>query len=118
MSIDDAEKRIVNILGVREDKTPLRVSNGTLKIYHNYLSKELLLPFETEYSLETGPLRSTYYDVKVMEISDINKCGTSFYGLSCKVMQAKRKMVIPLAEIEVKHKGKNKQLIDDYYGQG
>lgn len=110
-----AEKRVVNILGAQADKMLPCVSNETLKVYHNYLSKELSFPFDAEYSFETGHLRSTYYDVKVRGILDINECSdTSFYGLFCKAMQGRHKIVVPLAEIEVKQKGKNKQLIDDY----
>lgn len=86
-----------------------------MEVYHHYLSKNLSFPFDAEYSRETGHLEDTYYDIKVTGILDIDECPVlEFYGLFCKGKRGRRKIEIPLAEVEVKQKGRNKQLIEDY----
>ena len=115
MPIEVSEKRVVRILGLRDDKRLPKVSDETLGVYHNYLSKNLTFPFEGEYSCETGPLENARYDINVIGILDINECSDlTFYGLFCRGKQGRRKIVVPLAEVEVKQEGRNKQLIKDY----
>ena len=115
MPIEVSEKRVAKILGLKDGDGFSEVSDETLKVYRNYLSKNLAFPFEAEYSCETGPLEDTYYDINVIDILDINKCSDlTFYGLFCRGKQGRRKIVVPLAEVEVKQEGRNKQLIKDY----
>ena len=87
-----------------------------MKIYYHYLIQNLSFPIDAVYSVETGPLEDTYYDVKITSISDIDESpDIEFYGLFCKGKEGRRKIEIPLAEIEkVKQNDKNKQIIDDY----
>lgn len=115
MSIEDSEKQVAKILGVKEDKELPDVSEETLEVYHSYLIYNLSFPFDAEYSKETGPLEDTYYDVKITNLLEIEECpDLEFYGLFCEGKRGRRKIEIPLAEIEVKQEGKNKQLIEDY----
>jgi hypothetical protein len=115
MSIEEDEKRVAEISGVKKGKELPDVSGRTLKVYHFYLSKNLLLPFDAEYSEETGPLEDTYYGIKVTGLLDIDECPElEFYGLFCEGKQGRRKITIPLAEVEVKQEERNKHLIKDY----
>ena len=115
MPIEISEKRVAKILGLKDNNRLSKVSVETLKVYHDYLSKNLALPFEAEYYCETGPLQDTHYDISVIDILDINKCSDfTFYGLFCRGKQGRRKIAVPLAEVEVEQKGRNKQLIEDY----
>ena len=75
-----------------------------------------LSPFEAWCSEETGPLEETYYDIRVTDLLEPDECPElEFYGLFCEGKQGRRKVEIPLAEIEVKQESKNKQLIEDYH---
>ena len=115
MPVEDDEKRVAHILGVKEDEDLPDVSEDTLETCYRYLSKNLSFPFDAEYSQETGPLEDTYYDIKVTSLLDIDECsGLEFYGLFCEGKQGRRKIAIPLAEIEAKQESKNQQLIEDY----
>jgi len=109
------EKRVARILGVKAGKELPNVSKKTLKIYHSYFNKNLSFPFNAEYSVETGPLEDTYYDIKVTGLLEPEESpDLEFYGLFCKGKQGRGKIEIPLAEVTVKQEDKNKQLIEDY----
>ena len=115
MSGQDDEKRVAHILEVKEGENLPDVSEKTLKVYYRYLSKNLSFPFDAEYSQETGPLEDIYYDIKVIGLLDIDECSDlEFYGLFYEGKQGRRKIIIPLAEVEVKQKGRNQQIIEDY----
>jgi hypothetical protein len=111
---DAAERRIAQILGVKEDKELPEVDEETLMVYYQYLNKELSFSFEAEYSKETGQLEDTWYDIKVTGFFNIEKYLDEFYGLFVTARKGKKKIEIPLAEVEVKEEGKNKELVDDY----
>ena len=114
MSIADDEKRVAQILGIEEGEELPDVSEEYLEMYHQYLNDHLSFPFEAEYSRETGPLEDTYYDIKVTGLSDLDESADSgFYGLFCYGKQGRRKVVVPLAEVDVKERGKNEELVDD-----
>jgi hypothetical protein len=113
--IEDSEKRVAKILGPKDSSRLIEVSSETLKVYHNYLSKNLSFSFEAKYSCETGFLKTVYYDIEVTDILNMDDCdGVEFYGLFCRGKRDKRKIIVPLAEVEMKQKGRNKQLIEDY----
>jgi len=102
-------------LKVKSEKLP-NVSERTLRVYHSYLKENLSFPFEARCSEETGPLEETYYDIRVTDLLEPDECPElEFYGLFCEGKQGRRKVEIPLAEIEVKQESKNKQLIEDYH---
>ena len=113
--IEDSEKRVARILGLKDSNRLIEVSSETLKVYHNYLSKNLSFPFEANYSYEAGFLKTIYYDIEVTDILNMDECGgVEFYGLFFRGKRDKRKIIVPLAEVEVKQKGRNKQFIEDY----
>ena len=115
MSIEESEKRVAEILGTEKGRELPLVSEKTMKIYHSYLNKNLSFPFDAEYSEETGPLEDTYYDIRVTGLVELEEClDLESYGLFCKGKQGRHKVEIPLAEVTVKQKGKNKQLIENY----
>jgi len=115
MLLSDDEKRVAQILGVEEGEELPDVSEDTLELYHSYLSENLSFPFDAEYSEETGPLEDTHYDFKATGLLDLDECpDIEFYGLFCQGKQGRRKIIIPLAEVEVKQAGTNQQLVEDY----
>jgi hypothetical protein len=113
--MSDDEKRVAQIFGVAEDEELPDVSENTLEIYHGYLGENLSFPFDAEYSQETGPLEDTHYDFQATGLLDLDECpDLEFYGLFCEGKRERRRVVVPLAEVEVKQRGKNRQLIEDY----
>ena len=115
MSIADDEKRVAQILGTKEGEKLPEVSEEYLEMYHQYLNDYLSFPFEAGYSKETGPMENTYYDIKVTGLSDPDESpDVEFYGLFCYGKHGRRKVVVPLAEVEAKEKGENEKLVDDY----
>ena len=115
MSIADDEKRVAQILGTKEGEKLPEVSEEYLEMYHQYLNDHLSFPFEAEYSKETGPMEDTHYGIKVTGLSDPDESpDVEFYGLFCYGKQGRRKVVVPLAEVEAKEKGENEKLVDDY----
>lgn len=114
LSLDEDEKRIARILGSPEEEVLPEVTDETLEIYHRYLKAHLSFPFDGEYSRETGPLEDTYYRINVTGLVDPEDCD-EFYGLLCEGRQDRRKVMVPLAEVEVDEKDPNGQLIEDYH---
>ena len=115
MSIADDEKRVAQILDLEKRERLPNVSEEYLEVYHQYLNDHLSFPFDAEYSRETGPLEDTHYDIKVTGLSDPDESAdVEFYGLFCHGKQGRRKVIVPLAEVEVKVKGQNEELVDDY----
>ena len=109
MSWDDEERRVADILGVKEGKTLPGVSRQTLRAYHAYLTANLALPLKAKVEDLDG-------DVTIQSLFALNECpDLTFYGLFVRGYLGRRLIEIPIAEIEeVKGAGKNKQLIEDY----
>ncbi|UCE04828.1 MAG: hypothetical protein JSW07_14540 [bacterium] len=115
MSIEKDEKRVARIFGIEDNNELPDVTEDTLDIYYQYLNQDLVFPFEAAYSKETGPLENTYYDIVVTKVLDVDQSSDpEFYGLFCEAKEGRRKIIVPLAEVEVKGRGRNRQLINDY----
>ncbi len=115
MAMDEEEKHIAAIFGIKEGKDLPPVTEDTIEVYYHYLSKNLLFPFSGEYQEETGPLESSSHDIKVTRLLSPDEYDEgAFYGLFCEGREGRRKVGIPLAEIDVKQKGKIHQLIEAY----
>lgn len=111
--LSEDEVRVARIFGLPEDEELPEVTEETLEVYHQYLSSRLRFPFDGEYTRETGPLEDTSYDIRVTGLVDEEDC-EEFYGLLCEGREGRRRVVVPLAEIDVDSGTSNFQLIDDY----
>ena len=109
MSWEEDERRVAEIFGVQAGQRLPAVSRKTLRQYHSYLTAQLVFPFKAE--VEDIDDIST-----IRSLFNLNECpDLTFYGLFVRGNQGRRIIEIPIAEIEeVKDKGKNKQLIEDY----
>jgi hypothetical protein len=115
MLLDKDEKRIARIFNIDNNEKLPAVKQKTLNIYYRYLSNNLAFPFQAEYSQETGPFENIDYDIVVTKVLEVEESADpEFYGLFCEAKQGNRKIVIPLAEVEIKGKTKNRQLVDNY----
>lgn len=113
--VEEVDLRIAQIFGLSESEELPDVTEAALESYHQYLCTHLRFPFDGEYTRETGPLQDTSYLINVTGLVDMEDCD-EFYGLLCEGRQSRRRVVVPLAEIEVGSEDSNFQLIDDYRG--
>ena len=109
MSWDEDARRVAEIFGVKEGEALPDVSRKTLRTYHAYLKADLEFPFKAE-------IEDIDDAITISSLFNLNECpDLTFYGLFVRGKQGRRIIEIPIAEIEeVKNKGKNKQLIEDY----
>jgi hypothetical protein len=109
MSWDEEERRVAEILGVQEGEALPGVSRKTLRTYHAYLKANLEFPCKAKVEDLDG-------DATIHSLFALNDCpDLTFYGLFVRGNQGRRIIEIPIAEIEeVKNKGPNKHLIEDY----
>ena len=107
--MEEDERRVAEILGVQAGQSLPAVSRKTLRQYHTYLTAHLAFPFQAEIEDMDGV-------ITISSLFNLNECpDLTFYGLFVRGNQGRRIIEIPIAEIEeVKDKGKNKQLIEDY----
>lgn len=111
LSPDDQDDRVRLILGATGDDPVPGVDEDTLRAYRRYLSGNLAVPFEAKHSPEDGPGNP----VTVTGLADRGKYdGDEFHGLFCEAGRGRRRIIIPLAEIEVRKGAPNYRLIDDY----
>ena len=109
MSWDEEEKRVAEILGVKEGQALPGVSRKTLKKYHAYLQANLEFPFKAEVEDLDG--KSTIHS-----LLDLDDCPElTFYGLFALGRYRGHRIETPLVDVfEIEDKGQNKQLLEDY----
>ncbi len=109
MSWDEQERRVAEIFGVDEEgKIPL-VSRQTLKTYHAYLRANVKFPFKAKMEDLDG-------DATIERLFALKDCpDLTFHGLFVRGHHRRSLIEIPIGEIvEVKDRGPNKHLIEDY----
>ena len=109
MSWDEEERRVAEIFGVKEGEALPDVSRKTLRTYHAYLKANLEFPLKAKVEDLDG-------EATIQSLFALNDCpDLTFYGLFVRGNQGRRMIEIPIAAIEeVKDKGQNKHLIEDY----
>jgi hypothetical protein len=92
------------------------VDYETLETYQEYLAKSLVFPFDAEYTSETGPFSSKTMNVQVIGLGDPDDESMidDMYGIMCEAKHERRKLTLPLGELEVPKGKPNRQLIEDY----
>jgi hypothetical protein len=109
MSWDDAERRVADIFGLQEGEALPGVSRHTLRTYHAYLRAHVKFPFKAKVEDLDG-------DATMQSLFALKECpDLTFYGLFVRGHHQRSLIEIPIGIIEeVKGKGPNKQLIEDY----
>jgi len=109
MSWDDEERRVADILGVKEGQALPGVSKKTLKKYHAYLRANLAFPFK-------AAVEDLHGTATIHGLFDLDDCPElTFYGLFVLGHHRGRSIETPLVDVfEVDGKGQNKQLLEDY----
>jgi hypothetical protein len=116
---DQWEKRISDILKVELNEDGLsegtdglpQVTYKTLEQYQRYLEQNLIFPFHATYEHETGPLKITEFQVKVVGLEEMID---DHYGLLCEGRDGRKKKIVALAELAVDRNNPNYGTVDDY----
>ena len=115
LSAKDEDDRIRMVFDLTSNDPLPDVEDETLEIYHEYLSKNLVFPFEAEHSSQTGPFSSRTIRVKVIGLGDPDEpMIEDMYGILCEARHERRLVTLPLGELEVKKGKPNRQLVEDY----
>jgi hypothetical protein len=109
MSWDDEERRVAEILGVKEGEALPAVSRQTLRKYHAYLKANLEFPFKAE-------VEDLHGEATIHSLLDLNECPElTFYGLFALGRHRGYSIETPLVDVfEIEDKGQNKQLLEGY----
>lgn len=114
LALTDEDDRIRMIMGLTSNDPLPEVEEEILLTYHKYLIENLSFPFKAEYCEETADGVRTHR-IQVLQLLDPDEFDCDeFYGLFCEASEARRKVHIPLCEVEVKEKDSNYQLLSDY----
>ena len=109
ISVKEQDNKIRKVFKLQEDEDLPMVSDETLEIYYQYLMKELTFPFDAEYSEEVGFIKDELYSVSIKKFVHYGITGDNdFYGLFCEARYERKKMILILADVEVKEVGSNK----------
>ena len=109
MGWDEEEKRVAEILSVKEGRSLPKVSKQTLKKYHAYLRTNLEFPFKAKAEDLKG-------DATIQSLFALDECPElTFYGLFVRGHEGRRMIEIPIVEIyEVQDDETANQIIEDY----
>ncbi len=115
LSMDDQDDRIRAVFGLTSDDPLPDVDFDSLLAYHQHLSESLCFPFEAEYSHETGPFQITTRHVTVTRLGEAEEPWVDdMYGLICQAREGRRRIDVPLCDLEVKKRNPNRRLVVDY----
>lgn len=116
LDLSDQDDRIRAALGLTSDDPLAEGDFDTLRIYRDYLAENLTFPFEVEWDSEFGRFSSRSQTVMVTGLGEPDEDFRldDMYGLICEVRFDGHPGDAPLAEMEVKQKGENRQLVEDY----
>lgn len=111
LSPANQDDRVKMILGATGDDPVPDVNEKTLIAFRDYLSKHLSFPLDARHCPEDGP--DSKATVVGLPDPDDYECD-EFYGLLCEIRLGKKRMLVPLSEIEVKKGTPNHPLVEDY----
>ncbi|MDP2749751.1 MAG: calcium-binding protein [Nanoarchaeota archaeon] len=111
--IPEDEKRIMKIFNASDyDKIP-NSADESMKIYFDFLNKNLVFPIAGTHTQETGPFKSETISVNLNSISELYD---DFYGILVEGRNGRKKVAIPLVDFDPDEHAtdENLQIIDDY----
>ena len=116
LSPKDQDDRIRMVFGLTSNDPLPDVEQDTLEAYHEYLSENLVFPFEAEHTSESGPFSSRTMQVKVIGLGDPDEepMIDEMYGILCEARHERRVVTLPLGELEIRKGKPNRQMVEDY----
>lgn len=114
LNINDQDDRIRSVFGLTSDDPLPEVSDELLRTYYQYLIKNLSFPFEAKFTGGHTFSRPDPRTVTVLGLFNPEEVPSEHYGLICKATEGRRRIDVPLTDIEVARKNPNKQLVEDF----
>jgi len=113
LSLEDEEDRIRMILGLTSDDPIAEVDEDTIMTYYRYLIEHVVFPFSAGFD-EEREYKDINHKIQVIGLPNPEEVADEFYGLMAEAREGRRKIFIPLAEVEVPETNFNHQLLSDY----
>lgn len=113
-SVDAQENRIRAVFGLGRADTIPDVDEHTLLVFYKHLTAQPLFPFDAMHTAEPSPLGIIRSCIKVLGIIDAGKYPDERFGLFCKARRGRRKIELPLANVEADKTDPRVQIVDDY----
>jgi len=114
LSMNDQDDRIRAVFELTSDDPLPEADDESIVVYYKYLANELTFPFEAKYSFETGPFQSRTFSITVLGLLDPDDFPGVEYGLFCQARRDRRRIELPLTEVEVGKRNPNRWLVVDY----
>lgn len=116
LNMKNQDDRIRLVFGLTHDDPVPEVKTDTLRAYRDYLAENLSFPFEAWGKKNPGRFFTTTQAVAVAGLGcdDEDERLDEHYGLICEIKIGRKRGDAPLADLEVKGLGAERQLVDDY----
>lgn len=123
VDIEEWEYKTAEILGIRDlergkkykesDMILLNVNEASLLSFYEYLSHHITFPFPALYEEEVGPLEIAEFEVTCIHLDREMKVD-EHYGIFVECRKERKKVMLPLASINLDEGHNNFGLIDLY----
>ena len=113
-SVEAQEERIRAVFGLGGADAIPDVDEHALRVFYKHLTAQSLFPFDAMHTAAPSPLGIIRSCIKVLEIIDPGKYPDEEYGLFCKARRGRRKIELPLANVEADKTDPRIQIVDDY----
>ncbi len=113
-SVNAQEERIRAVFGLGKADAIPDVDEHTLLVFYKHLTAQPLFPFDAMHTAEPSPLGIIRSCIKVLEIIDPGKYPDERFALFCKARRGRRKIELPLANVEADKTDPRVQVFDDY----
>lgn len=116
LSMEDQEDRVRAVFGLTSDDPLPDADEDSSHDYFMYLAGELSFPFEADWEHASGPVSARKERVTVVGLSESEDepVVDDMYGLLCRCRRGERITELPLTELIVQQRGRNRQLVKDY----
>jgi hypothetical protein len=120
LDLNDADDRIRAVFGLTSDDPLPPISADTLRIYHRHLAERIEFPFAARAfdlddvdGVDDVDVHSLLRLVSVKSLLEPD-AGDVDEGLLCEAFEKEERIVVPLSNIEVIHRNRNRELVRDY----
>lgn len=116
LNMKDQDDRIRAVFGLTHDDPVPEVESETLRTYRDYFAEHLSFPFEAQGKPNPRRFSSKRRTVTVVGLGspDEDERLDEHYGLMCEIKIDGKSGDAPLAELEVRKRGPERQLVEDY----
>ena len=125
VEIEEWEIKVAQILGVTELEKGkkdnecdlcdlLEVTEESLLLFYQYLNQHMTFSFSASFEEEVGPLEIAEFEVNCIRLDQETKVD-GFYGILVECRLGRKKVILPLADIDVDEDNMNFKWIELYH---